>query len=248
MKSRSPSELSGLGFVSVRRLVARTMAQKLSKAVERATAPFQYALSTRAGCECIAHVLQGITELHPELTITSIDGISRESMLRGLLSVEGGGAALPFVRMSYGPPSEYLWEDDEGTVHRIPQGEESEQGDATMPLLFAVGQHGALEAIHRRMNPGEFLMAFQGDYVWADVRSGARRTLCALCHPGSPRQDQGVESGRGSVLSVATHLSRLAAQKPRCGQVPQSHLLSKASKCWERRSVIPTSSPLSWRQ
>ena len=25
-----------------------------------------------------------------------------------------------------------------------------------MPLLFAVGQHGALEAIHRRMNPGEF--------------------------------------------------------------------------------------------
>ena len=89
----------------VRRLVARTMAQQLSKAVERATAPFQYALSTRAGCECIAHVLQGITELDPELTITSIDGISafdmisRESMLRGLLEVEGGGAARPFVRM-----------------------------------------------------------------------------------------------------------------------------------------------------
>ena len=71
-------------------------------------------------------------------------------MLRGLLEVEGGGAALPFVRF-YGSPSEYVWEDDEGIVHRIPQGELGElgeQGDAVMPLLFAVGQHGALEAIH----------------------------------------------------------------------------------------------------
>ena len=69
--------------------------------------------STRAWCECIAHVLQGITELHPELTITSVDGIrafdmiSRESMLRWLLEVEGGGAALPFIRY-YGSPSEYV--------------------------------------------------------------------------------------------------------------------------------------------
>ena len=36
-----------------RRLVARTIAQ-LTSAVEEATAPFQYALSTRAGCECVA--------------------------------------------------------------------------------------------------------------------------------------------------------------------------------------------------
>ena len=39
----------------VRRLVSRTMAQQLGAAVESATAPFQYALRTRAGCECIAH-------------------------------------------------------------------------------------------------------------------------------------------------------------------------------------------------
>ena len=91
----------------VPRLVARTMAQQLWNGQ---LPPFQHALSTRAGCECIAHVLQGITELHPELTITSIDGISafdmisRESMSRGLLEVEGGGAALPFVRTFYGSP------------------------------------------------------------------------------------------------------------------------------------------------
>ena len=35
--------------------------------------------------------------------------------------------ALPFVRMFYGRPSEYLWEDDSGTVHRIPQGEGGER-------------------------------------------------------------------------------------------------------------------------
>ena len=50
----------------------------------------------------------------------------------------------------------------------------SEQGDATMPLLFAVGQHGALEAIHRRMNSGEFLMAFHDDlYITPPARVGA---------------------------------------------------------------------------
>ena len=43
----------------VRRLVARTMAQQLAPQVESATAPFQYALSTRAGSECVAHVSKG---------------------------------------------------------------------------------------------------------------------------------------------------------------------------------------------
>ena len=41
----------------LRRLVARTMAHHSGPAVKVATAPHQYALSTRTGCECIAHVL-----------------------------------------------------------------------------------------------------------------------------------------------------------------------------------------------
>ena len=47
----------------IRQLVARTVAQQLGKAVEHATAPFQCALSTRAGCECVAHALQAVSEL-----------------------------------------------------------------------------------------------------------------------------------------------------------------------------------------
>ena len=39
-----------VGYV-FRRVLARTIAQQVSKAVEEATAPFQYALKTRAGTE-----------------------------------------------------------------------------------------------------------------------------------------------------------------------------------------------------
>ena len=97
----------------VRRLVARTMAQQLGKAVEAATAPHQYALSTKAGCECIAHILQGLTDLDDRATVISVDGvsafdlISRTAMMRGFRRlVEGGSQALPFIRMFYGAPSE----------------------------------------------------------------------------------------------------------------------------------------------
>ena len=67
--------------------------------------------------------------------------------MQGLMRVDGGSEAVPFVRMFYGSPSEYLWEDSFGVVHTIPQGEGREQGDPLMPLLFAVGQHQALEAV-----------------------------------------------------------------------------------------------------
>ena len=70
-----------------------------------ATAPHQLALSTRAGCECVAHMLQGVTDVNPGVTVTSIDGvsafdvISRRAMMDGLRRVDGGLATLPFVRI-----------------------------------------------------------------------------------------------------------------------------------------------------
>ena len=78
----------------LRRLVARTVAQQIRQQVERATAPFQHALSTRAGCECIAHALQVLTDQDPQSTVLSVDGIgaydtiSRNAMLRGLRHME----------------------------------------------------------------------------------------------------------------------------------------------------------------
>ena len=66
----------------LRRLVARTMAQQLGPQVEAATAPHQYALS-RAGWECVAHFIQGLCELNPNSTVTSIDGISAHDQISG---------------------------------------------------------------------------------------------------------------------------------------------------------------------
>ena len=116
----------------VRKLVARTMSQQTI---------YQYALATRAGCECIVHELQVITELNPRTTVTSIDGISaydlisRCAMMQGLHDVDH--TAVPFVSMFYGTPSRYLWKDDAGTTHTIVQGEGGEQGDAMMLFVRA---------------------------------------------------------------------------------------------------------------
>ena len=37
------------------------------------------------------------------------------------------------------------------------------EGDALMPLLFSLGQHAALEAVHRRLTEGERLFVFLDD-------------------------------------------------------------------------------------
>ena len=141
----------------IRRLVARTIVQQLNSAAAATTAPFQYALTTRAGCECVSNALQAICELDENATVTSVDGvsaydtISRRAMLLGLERVPGGGAASPFVRLFHSEPSAYIWEDDDGVVHTIRQGEGGEQGDQLMQPLFCVGQHSALEVIQQRL-------------------------------------------------------------------------------------------------
>ena len=61
------------------------------------------------------------------------------------------------VRLFYGRPSQHLWEDSEGVVHRIAQGEGENKGN-----LFSLGQHAALEALKGRMVEG-VLLAFLDD-------------------------------------------------------------------------------------
>ena len=84
----------------------------------------------RAGTECVAHALQVLTELDHQATIVSIDGvgaydsISRKAMLEALFEVPGHLSASLLQA----------------------------QGDAMKPLLFALGQHAALEAVQIRVN------------------------------------------------------------------------------------------------
>ena len=135
----------------LRRAVARTMAQQVSKEVKDATVPFQYVLKTKSGCECVSHILQSLTESSPRCTIMSVDGVgafdlvSRNAMLRGLTSLPSGGRLLPFVPMFYGQPSVFLWEDETGEVHHIEQGEGGEQGGPSHVLPCSASRFGGSE-------------------------------------------------------------------------------------------------------
>ena len=68
----------------LRRLVARTMAKQCALSAEKATAPFQHTLRTRAGCECVSHVLQTVRRWSwsfrsgvPQRNVARVDGHGR---------------------------------------------------------------------------------------------------------------------------------------------------------------------------
>ena len=150
----------------VRRSVARTISHQLAPAVERATSPHQNAMTTRAGCECVVHALQGLTELDLEATVTSIDGvgafglISRRAMLEGLRGVDD--AVLPFARLFYGQQSQFFWGERFPRSPHRPSREGGEQGGAMMPLLYSLGQHAALEDVSPQPGPWRTLVRFLG--------------------------------------------------------------------------------------
>ena len=118
----------------IRRLIARTIAQQISKQVEEATAPHQCELQTKSGCECVSHMVQMLTDLNSRQTVVSVDGIgafdfvSRNAMLQRLGNMPEGVRVLPFVRLSYSAPLTHVWEVELGDPQLIPQGEGGEQG------------------------------------------------------------------------------------------------------------------------
>ena len=93
-------------------------------------------------CKSIAHIVQSATDNDARATVLSIDGvgafdlISRRAMMTALHRMPDGDSILPFVLQFYGRPSTHLWEDENGTVREIQQGEGGEQGDPLMPALF----------------------------------------------------------------------------------------------------------------
>ena len=64
---------------------------------------FQYALSSKAGCECGAHIVQAVTDQDVNATVVTVDGvgaydlISRNAMLEGLFE-DGRRGSDPPVR------------------------------------------------------------------------------------------------------------------------------------------------------
>ena len=128
---------------SFRRLVAKSSARQFGQEVERVYCPFQIALSTRAGVDCVGHAVRTAFDLDPRATVLSIDGIGaydhvlRSAMLGKLLKEENLRDLLPFVRMVYSHPSWYHWEDEDGCRKEIRQHEgERARGSFDAPPLL----------------------------------------------------------------------------------------------------------------
>ena len=78
----------------LRRLVCKTVARQHAQIFMDETAPFQYALQTKAGTEALAHALRYLAENDEEVVILSLDGIGafdhvkRAAFLKKLASIE----------------------------------------------------------------------------------------------------------------------------------------------------------------
>ena len=142
---------------SFRRLVAKTLARQFGRIVEQECAPFQFALSTRAGTDCVGHAMRAMTDLNSRATVLFVDGIGaydhvlRSSMLGKLLEVPRLRGLIPFARTAYAQPTSYKWGDQQGSRHQIWQHEGGEQGDNMMPLLFCLAVHNPLTAIQDQL-------------------------------------------------------------------------------------------------
>ena len=184
-----------------RRLVARNLAKQFVKVFEAECSPFQYALSTMAGTDCVGDMLRAATDGDPSMTILTVDGIGaydyifRSALLARWLEMPGAREILPFVRLSCAQPSCYGWHEQQGRRRTVTQAEGGAQGDPLMPLLFSIGIQGALEEVARSLERGEQLCAFLDD-VYLLCQPSRVKTLYTVLSAGiqpPPGQDQGVE-------------------------------------------------------
>ena len=118
--------------------------------------------------------------------------------------------------MFHGSPSRFLWEDELGNVNYIPQGEGGEQGDASMPLLFSLGQHRALVSVAGELRRGEHLFAFHDDlYVTAqpDHVVDIHHTLAVHLW----REEITFHQGKTVIWNRGCHVLEIQARRPhRC--------------------------------
>ena len=100
---------------SFRRLVSKSLARQFMKDVEDVCSPFQFALSTRAGTDCVVHAVRALTDLNPD----AYDHVFGSAMLAKLHDEPRLHGLLPFVRALYSERSCYWWRDSEGVQHPI---------------------------------------------------------------------------------------------------------------------------------
>ena len=163
-----------------RRLSCKVLAKQFSDDFLEATAPYQFALQTKAGTEALAHALHFLTDFDEETVVLSLDGVGafdhvrRAAFFKKLESLENLQPLLPLVSLLYGSESRFLWTDAKGNTHTVRQAEGGEQGDPLMPALFALAQHDALEEASAALQPGERLFSFLDDLYVTTTKERAR--------------------------------------------------------------------------
>ena len=244
-----------------RRLVARTLAQQLHEEFQSACAPFQYALSTKAGAEALVRAIRASTESDPRTTVLSVDGvgaydhISRQNMLSALADRPALAGLLPYAALFYGSPSTCVFYNAEGHVHDVQQSEGGEQGDPLMPSLFALGQHQALLETRARLHPSNALYAFLDDiYVtglpehtvgqFAIVREALARHANIQVHLGKTRAWNSAGEEPPGLLEAPPPPRRTPRTRAGRGTGP-SQPPSKAWWSWAAALAAATSSPRS---
>ena len=165
----------------LRRLVARTLAQKHRKEIEDATAPEQLAMGFRSGVNLAALTARAALELDTDLVLISIDGvgaydhIARKAMFDALDELPQAREMIPFLRIFYGQESTFFVSDvDSDDIFEVTQGEGGEQGDALMPAMFSLGLNLALRDARASLEDGETAFAFLDDVYLLVRRANAR--------------------------------------------------------------------------
>ena len=217
--------------------MARTLAKQFASVFEDACAPFQYALSTRAGTDCVGHMFRAATDATHRATRLSVDGIGaydhvlRASMLGRLATMLGGvPGMLPFVRVSYASPSPFL-----GGMMRVSDGQSFRQkeGNKATPSCRSCSRSGFKPLWRRSARPssqGSSCALFLDD-------------VYALCDP------QRVKAIHDTLAKCLWRVAGIQLHRGKTkvwnkGRVPPPHVDQLGPEVWQPEGIKVLGTPI----
>ena len=155
--------------------------------------------------------------------------------------VDGGSAALPFVRLFNGRPSQYLWEDSTGTTHTVHQGEGGEQGLALFcgsTQSFGGDQQGIVGSEKLLACMDDIFVITRPDRV-GDVCTAVRQNL--WIHACSR-----INNGKTKVWNAAGHKPAVCEVLDRVAQAddPDANVWRGSEVATERQGLLLLGAPL----